>query len=72
MKTYNAGGFTPGTRIMLLDMPGDPDPVAPGTLGTVLESFSPDQICVDWDNGRSLNLIVGVDSYRVVESTSDE
>jgi hypothetical protein len=52
-------------RIILLDMPDDPDPITPGTRGTVLRADST-QVVVKWDNGRSLNLIPEVDSWRVL------
>lgn len=60
----------PGTRIELLEMPGDPDPVAIGTRGTVEQyhrfSDSSVQIAVKWDNGRTLALVVPPDRYKVL------
>ena len=52
-------------RIVLLDMPDDPDPIPPGTRGTVVRADHM-QIIVDWDNGRSLNLIPEVDSWEII------
>lgn len=62
-----------GTRIRLIAMPNDPDPIDKGMTGTVthVESGSLPQIEVDWDNGRSLSLIPGVDSFEVVEEKDD-
>lgn len=58
-----------GDRIVLTSMPQDPDPVAPGTQGTV-ESVSEHtgwiQIWVAWDNGRKLALCIPPDSARVI------
>jgi hypothetical protein len=51
----------PGDRIRLILM-DDPDPVPPGTLGTVLD----DKGHVFWDNCRSLSPIPGVDKYEIV------
>jgi hypothetical protein len=54
----------PGDRIRLVSMPDDPDPIEPGSEGTVLDvtdlqglGKSSFQISVDWDNGRRLCLI---------------
>ena len=55
-----------GTRIELLSMPNDPDPVPVGSQGTVTGGNAA-QMYVDWDNGRSLILIPGTDHYRVVD-----
>jgi hypothetical protein len=66
-----------GDRIELIHMPNDPDPIPAGTQGVVTDiNFRSDtdqtaklrdQISVEWDNGRSLMLIQGVDRYRVIE-----
>ena len=61
-----------GTRIRMSHMPDDPDPIPAGTLGTVRGSspgFLPsdgDVLWVSWDNGRSLNVLVGVDQFDIV------
>jgi len=59
-----------GTRIRLVAMGEDPDPILPGTEGTVTHLNpwgSPPhdevQIAVDWDNGRSLMLLASVDRW---------
>jgi hypothetical protein len=53
----------PGTRIRLLSMPDDPDPILVGAEGVVVENFG-HQIHIKWDNGRSLMLIDGVDTWE--------
>ena len=53
-----------GTRIELNFMPDDPNPIEPGTRGTVAFVDDMGQIGMHWDNGRSLSLIPGVDSFR--------
>jgi len=62
----------PGDRIELLSMPKDPDPVPVGSTGTVAfvneHGSGPRawlQIGVDWDNGRSLMLVVPPDEFDI-------
>jgi hypothetical protein len=60
-----------GTRIELIDMPNDPDPIPPGTRGTVkgswLNTFGKNlQVDVDWDNGRRLLLVCPPDKFKIV------
>lgn len=54
-----------GDRIELVIMPGDPDPIPPGTQGTV-RYIDEHQAFVDWDNGRKLNLALPQDVFRVI------
>ncbi len=54
-----------GTRIMLICMNDPIDPVPPGTLGTVDEVDDAGQIHMKWDNGRTLALVPGVDSFAI-------
>lgn len=56
--------YPPGTRLELVCMGNDPNPVPPGTRGTVELVNSLGDIEVNWDNGRSLSLIPGEDSFR--------
>lgn len=64
-----AFGVRLGDRIELVHMGADPAPIVPGTRGTVdhlCDSLGLEQIGVKWDNGRHLNLIPGVDSWKVI------
>lgn len=56
--------YPPGTRLELISMGEDPDPVPPGTRGTVERVNSYGDIEMSWDNGRTLSLIPGEDSFR--------
>lgn len=62
----------PGDKIRLINMPDDPNPIEPNTIGTVtsidtINMFGEDHLNVDWDNGRWLNLIVGIDEFEVID-----
>lgn len=56
--------YPPGTRLELISMGKDPDPVPPGTRGTVERVNSYGDTEMSWDNGRTLSLIPGEDSFR--------
>ena len=58
--------YPKGTRIELIQMGDDPRPVPPGTRGTVAFVDDMGQIGMHWDNGSSLSLIPGEDSFRVI------
>jgi hypothetical protein len=49
-----------GDRIELISMPEEPDPIPPGTRGTV-------QYGVKWDNGRGLSLCVPPDEFKILD-----
>jgi len=56
-----------GKRIRCISMPEDPHPVPPGTEGTIEMVDGIGQLIVKWDNGRSLSLIPGVDTFEVIQ-----
>ena len=56
--------YPPGTRIVLNCMNDSFVPVEPGTRGTVRYVDDAGQLGVAWDNGRSLRLIPGENSFR--------
>jgi len=60
----------PGDRIRLVKMGSDPDPIPPGTTGTVERLHAwPDgtwQISVEWDVPRTLSLVWPEDSFVVL------
>jgi len=57
-----------GKRVELIEMPDDPAPIKKGEKGTILSvQGSTALLYVDWDNGSKLNLIHGVDKYKIIE-----
>lgn len=58
------GNYPPGTRIMLLSMDDPYVPVPEGTKGTVVHVDDAAQIHMKWDNGRTLAIVPGEDSFR--------
>ena len=56
--------YPPGTRLLLLNMEDPWAPVPPGTRGTVAYVDDIGQIGMHWDNGRTLSLVPGKDSFR--------
>ena len=61
--------YPPGTRIQLDYMGDDPRPIEPGTKGTVRTVDDMGTVHCNFDNGRSLGLIPGEDSFHA--STED-
>lgn len=59
--------YPKGTRIELISMDDAFAPVVPGTKGTVECVDDMGTIHMRWDNGRTLGLIPGVDSFRKIE-----
>lgn len=56
--------YPPGTRVKLLHMNDSYSPVEEGTRGTVKFVDDAGQIHMQWDNGRTLALVPGEDSFR--------
>lgn len=63
-----------GKRIKLIDMPDDPNPIPPGSTGTVRKvthirwgGRDDYQIMMNWDIGRSLAIIFPNDMFEVIE-----
>ena len=63
---YARDHYPHGTRVRLLNMPDDPQPILPGTTGTVMGVDDAGQLLMKWDNGRALSLLPGTDSFEVI------
>ena len=60
----NKERYPPGTRIELIQMGDDPNPIPDGTRGTVTAVDDIGTVFCDFDNGRSFGLAYGADSFR--------
>ena len=56
--------YPAGTRLVLDEMDDPYCPVKPGTHGTVALVDDQGQIHMDWDDGRTLALILGIDRFH--------
>jgi len=60
----NKERYPPGTRIELIHMGDDPNPIPDGTRGTVTAVDDIGTVFCHFDNGRSFGLAYGADSFR--------
>ena len=60
--------YPAGTVVEILSMEDVQAPF-PGTIGEVQGVDDAGQILVHWQTGSSLNLLPGIDSFRIVQSS---
>ena len=58
--------YPKGTFIILDSMGDDPSPIEPGMLGTVQCVDAIGTVHCEFENGRSLGLVPGEDSFHIV------
>ncbi len=58
--------YPKGTRVELVRMGSDPRRIPEGTKGTVLCVDDIGTVHVNWDNGRSLGVVIGEDAIRII------
>ena len=61
--------YPAGTRVVLKKM-DDPYPIPVGTKGTIRYIDDIGDAHVNWDNGRSLALVIGVDEFEILDSVT--
>ena len=64
--------YPPGTRIRLNFMSDPWSPVPEGMEGTVNKVDDIGQIHMNWDNGRTLALVPGEDSFSVIQQRQEQ
>ena len=64
--------YPAGTKIVLDRMGDDPRPIPPGTKGTVVHVDDIGTVFVDFDNGRHLGVVPGVDSFHRIADRERE
>ena len=55
-----------GKRLRLIQMNNEPNPVLPGTEGTIYYVDNAGTIHVRWDDGSLLGVIIGLDEYQIL------
>ena len=59
--------YPPGTRVELIDMDDPYAKIPPGTKGTVIAVDDIGTVHCQFDNGSSLGLLHGIDSFKRIE-----
>ena len=63
--------YPPGTRVEVISLCNEEEHLKPGMKGTVVAVDDQPALLVDWDNGSSLSLLIGQDSFRVLPDQTE-
>lgn len=63
--------YPEGTRIRLIHM-DDPEPITPGSEGTVNFVDDAGHLLMKWDDGRSIALMVNMDQFEIISQKNDQ
>lgn len=64
--------YPPGTRVEVVSLCNEEEHLKPGTKGTVVGVDDQPALLVHWDNGSSLSLLIGQDSFRVLPDQTEK
>ena len=60
-----------GTRVEVVSLCNEEEHLKPGMKGTVVGVDDQPALLVNWDNGSSLSLLIGQDSFRVLPDQTE-
>ena len=63
--------YPPGTRVEVISLCNEEEHLKPGMKGTVVGVDDQPALLVNWDNGSSLSLLIGQDSFRVLPDQTE-
>ena len=61
--------YPAGTKVRMVEMLDDPNPIPSGTVGTVTCVDDIGSVHMKWENSRTLAFIPGVDTVEIIKET---